>query len=50
LSIEALTIYIGASGDGINLSPEEKKLLVAYKSTGRSYEVINFPIPKRSCK
>jgi len=42
-SNEALTKYIGLSGNGINPSPEEKKLLIAYESTGRSYEVIESP-------
>lgn len=42
-SNEALTKYIGLSGNGINPSPEEKKLLVAYESTGRCYKVIESP-------
>lgn len=39
-SNEALAKYIGIPGDVINPSPEEKNLLVAYESTGRSYKVI----------
>ncbi len=42
-SNEALTKFFGFSGDGINPSPEEKKFLVAYESTGRSYKVIESP-------
>jgi len=42
-SNEALTKNIGVPGDGINPSPEERKLLIAYESIGRSYKVIESP-------